>query len=92
MVQRQLSSLFFYNLLSLTFDIGLSFAGYLVQRKVTAVVISFNTEKHECMGLIYDLDCFSPVFKTDVVHAVAKSVEALLYKSEGRGFDSRWCH
>jgi len=25
-------------------------------------------------------------------HAVAQSVEALRYKSEGRGFDSRWCH
>ena len=24
-------------------------------------------------------------------HAVAQLVEALLYKSEGRGFDSRWC-
>jgi hypothetical protein len=23
---------------------------------------------------------------------VAQLVEALLYKSEGRGFDSRWCH
>ena len=25
-------------------------------------------------------------------HAVAQLVEALRYKSEGRGFDSRWCH
>ena len=25
-------------------------------------------------------------------HAVAQLVEALPYKSEGRGFDSRWCH
>jgi hypothetical protein len=24
-------------------------------------------------------------------HAVAQLVEALRYKSEGRGFDSRWC-
>ena len=24
--------------------------------------------------------------------AIAQLVEALLYKSEGRGFDSRWCH
>jgi len=27
-----------------------------------------------------------------VGHAVAQLVEALRYKSEGRGFDSRWCH
>ena len=26
------------------------------------------------------------------VHAVAQLVEALHYKSAGRGFDSRWCH
>jgi hypothetical protein len=25
-------------------------------------------------------------------HAVAQLVEALLYKPEGHGFDSRWCH
>jgi len=25
-------------------------------------------------------------------HAIAQLVEALRYKSEGRGFDSRWCH
>ena len=25
-------------------------------------------------------------------HEVAQLVEALRYKSEGRGFDSRWCH
>jgi len=25
-------------------------------------------------------------------HAVAQLVEALRYKAEGRGFNSRWCH
>jgi hypothetical protein len=25
-------------------------------------------------------------------YAVAQLVEALCYKPEGRGFDSRWCH
>ena len=25
-------------------------------------------------------------------HAAAQLVEALRYKPEGRGFDSRWCH
>ena len=28
----------------------------------------------------------------DAGHAVAQFVEALRYKPEGRGFDSRWCH
>ena len=27
-----------------------------------------------------------------VGHAVAQLVEALRYKLEGHGFDSRWCH
>jgi len=27
-----------------------------------------------------------------MVHAVAQLVEALRYKPEGRGFDSRWSH
>jgi len=27
-----------------------------------------------------------------LLHAVAQFVEALPYKPEGRGFDSRWCH
>jgi hypothetical protein len=28
----------------------------------------------------------------DVIHAVAQLVEALRYKPESCGFDSRWCH
>jgi len=27
----------------------------------------------------------------DLEHAVVQLVEELLYKSKGRGFDSRWC-
>jgi hypothetical protein len=27
-----------------------------------------------------------------LMHAVTQLVEALRYKPEGRGFDSRWCH
>jgi len=27
-----------------------------------------------------------------LIYAVAHLVEALRYKPEGRGFDSRWCH
>ena len=30
--------------------------------------------------------------QTDLGHAVAQLVEALRYKPEGRGFDSRWYH
>jgi hypothetical protein len=31
-------------------------------------------------------------YKAVLGHAVAQLVEALRYKPEGRGFDSRWCH
>ena len=32
------------------------------------------------------------LFVTSAGHAVAQLVQALRYKPEGRGFDSRWCH
>jgi hypothetical protein len=35
---------------------------------------------------------FKHVYKQIMEHAVAQSVETLRYRSEGRGFDSRWCH
>jgi hypothetical protein len=31
-------------------------------------------------------------FLASLLAAVAQLVEALRYKPEGRGFDSRWCH
>ena len=33
-----------------------------------------------------------PILLGAWMHAVVKLVEALRYKSEGRGFYSRWCH
>ena len=35
---------------------------------------------------------YFPLHITIRGHAVAHLVEALRYKPEGRGFDSRWCH
>ena len=35
---------------------------------------------------------FPSVTEVKEGHAVAQLVEALRYKPEGRGFDSRWCH
>ena len=35
---------------------------------------------------------FLPEYPSEEGHAVAQLVEALRYKSEDRGFDSRWCH
>jgi hypothetical protein len=31
-------------------------------------------------------------YNTAKVHTVAQLVETLCYKSEGRGFNSKWCH
>ena len=44
----------------------------------------------------YMFRCICVIFResypSTLGHAVAQLVEALRYKSEGRGFDSRWCH
>jgi hypothetical protein len=39
-----------------------------------------------------DLLIYCVIYCVDLGHAVAQLVEALRYKLEGRGFDSRWCH
>jgi hypothetical protein len=49
------------------------------------------------MTFLQDSQQFSPQYiytrqYINVGRAVAQLVEALRYKSEGRGFDSRWCH
>jgi len=38
------------------------------------------------------LDYFVELLMERVTLLVAQLVEALRYKPEGRGFDSRWCH
>ena len=43
----------------------------------------------------YFINLFNHVFISYMgggVHTVAQLVEALRYKPESRGFDSRWCH
>ena len=40
-------------------------------------------------GRLYPQEIFLVLIS--VGHAVAQLVEALRYKSEGRGFDSQWC-
>jgi hypothetical protein len=37
------------------------------------------------------MSIFAPLVKKGLFHAVAQLVEALCYKTAGRGFDSRWC-
>ena len=38
------------------------------------------------------MDIFIQAYHDKKGHAVVQLVEALHYKSEGRGFDSQWCH
>jgi hypothetical protein len=47
-----------------------------------------NSYMFQLHGVIIRLDLRTYENK----HAVAQLVEALRYKPEGRGFDSRWCH
>jgi hypothetical protein len=42
--------------------------------------------------LLRIMSVFIEIYKLSQGHAVAQLVEALLYKSEGCGFNSRWCH
>ena len=42
-----------------------------------------------CIGLLLSI-LYSPIV-SERGHAVAQLVEALRFKPEGRGFDSRWC-
>ena len=59
----------------------------------------FSTNNFIC--ILYILTYIvNHIFKVNILHlyigsvgtTVAQLVEALRYKSEGRGFDSRWCH
>ena len=57
----------------------------------------FNVEQHVTPSVISQTFAdvyggFSPITFLMWRHAVAQLVEALRYKSEGRGFDSRWRH
>ena len=46
------------------------------------IVVFFNSDKVELGDVMWSI----------MEHAVAQLVEALRYKPEGRGVDSRWCH
>jgi len=47
--------------------------------------------KKFCTSLL-QLPVISYGYVTKLGHALTHLVEALHYKPEGRGFDSRWCH
>jgi hypothetical protein len=52
-----------------------------------------NTVCVPVLGLINS--CVAKFYRNLLIkwgHAVAHLVEAVRYKPEGRGFDSRWCH
>jgi hypothetical protein len=55
---------------------------------------STNISLHACLRSLF---CNKPtiqgyILESELKYAVAQLVEALRYKPEGRGFDSRWCH
>ena len=55
-----------------------------------------TTKWPTCYNLTMPTYCLPPIYVMYLIltwrHAVAQFVETLRYKSEGRGFDSRWCH
>jgi hypothetical protein len=56
-------------------------------RSAGLVVEMGRQPEREQSGLLISKDTF--IYEG---YAVAQLVEALRYKPEGRGFDSRWCH
>jgi len=57
------------------------------KEKVTIFLAPHTTHKY----IVITMQNFQ-MLNLLVGHAVAQLVEALLYKPEGRVFDSRWCH
>jgi hypothetical protein len=56
---------------------------------VVNLIISTNKTEVCLLSIMSDL---IEIYKLSQGHAVAQLVEALLYKTEGRGLDSGWCH
>ena len=76
-----------YTLRSLYLDLSLNFY-CLRSNKSMYVPVWKEIMFHLTHSLVYILQRYTDPGGT----AVAQLVEALPYKSEGRGFDSRWCH
>jgi hypothetical protein len=54
---------------------------------------SWKSDIERCYKRIYVKgSCNMELYSIIAGNAVAQLVEALRYKPEGRGFDSRWCH
>ena len=54
-----------------------------IMTKIMSITLTQCLQPHTVIALII---CYF------LGHVVAQLVEALCYKLEGRGFDSRWCH
>ena len=62
-----------------------------VTRAMSCILVD-NLNNGICSVLILCVLPYNRVQNNNIGHAVAQLVEALRYKPEGRGFDSRWCH
>jgi hypothetical protein len=56
------------------------------------IIFSQFLEKHLMQSTELLLLCISLIYLLRYGYAVVQLVEALRYKPEGRGFDSRWSH
>jgi len=62
---------------------------FMISRTYSIVLLTHLLER------AYDLSSARRIYDQYILqfwNAVAQLVEALRYKPEGRGFDSRWCH
>jgi hypothetical protein len=60
--------------------------------RIRAPISPLTTGVHENVLKIWDNFIFCADTKKNRGHTMTQLVEALRYKPEGRGFDSRWCH
>jgi len=81
-------SLFFFAVIEYYFDERCSNPGYQVPRATKFASAAPNICGIGFVSPFWHLECW----KVRASVAVAQLVEALRYKPEGRGFDSRWCH
>jgi len=61
-------------------------SSYVVSEKIR------RTDRVKTVEVLNEVKKELDILHTIKGHVVAQLVEALRYKLEGRGFDSRWCH
>jgi hypothetical protein len=67
-------------------------AAAAVERSSRHAACQYSTAQRYVLKYVHRYGIYMLPTQCICVHAVAQLVEALRYKPEGRGFDSRWFH